>query len=288
MSQKRKRQDTASQSHNTLVWFRFPTLVQWEILRFVVKITQDPDFLRTLQRVCKSWNSVLLDWTFWAPVFAEIKNQRQRLVPKGIGYLVQPNPLKHLNPIDLYATKKPIHGQWCSGFGAVIQSGVLYEGQFWGGLYHGPGILYEGASPRSPALRYQGNFKEHHLHCTDGDSEYLMGDGTVFKGNIKFKNNNYYCYGLFRYPDNHPEFPGQYWWVGLQITWIQLIFSGECYLGDVLENDRHGKGMILRPDRSIVYANFVHNKIHGQALEVEFPSGNTKTTVYQNGVPLIK
>lgn len=73
-----------------------------------------------------------------------------------------------------------------------------------------------------------------------------------------------------------------------EIALIIFIHSstGECYLGDVLENDRHGTGMILMPDRSIVYATFIHNEIHGKALHIDFPSGATRSIEYRFGVPL--
>ena len=140
-----------------------------------------------------------------------IRIHRQKLIPAGIEYLIRPDPLKHLSPIDLYAIKQPIEGQWRSRFGTIITGGSLYEGNLWGGLFHGSGILYEHSGKRSPALRYQGKFKEHHLHCVGtNECEYLMSDGTVFNGTIEYRDGSYYCNGLFWYSEQHPRFPGTF------------------------------------------------------------------------------
>ena len=54
----------------------------------------------------------------------------------------------------------------------------------------------------------------------------------------------------------------------------------------MLENDRHGKGMILKPDGTIVYASFIHNQIHRQALFIDPTTGSTSSIDYRFGVPL--
>ena len=208
MSSSRKR-NRAKAGNHYFHWTDFPRLIQWEILRWVITMTRDPQFLKNIRLVSKVWNDTLTDWIFWFPIFEKIRIERQKLVPEGIEYLVRPESLKHLNPIDLYATKIPVQGKWPSGLGTVIRGGSLYEGNLWGGLFHGPGALYEHSGNLSPALRYQGHFKEHHLHCIDGECEYLMSDGTVFNGTIEYRNGHYYCNGLFRYSDQHPRFPGK-------------------------------------------------------------------------------
>ena len=186
----------------------FPKLVQWEILRWVIRFTQQPELLKHLCLISKVWHLALTDWSFWYPIFEDVRIQRQKLVPPGIQYLIRPPSLVHLNPIQLYTTKLPAHGKWFSGFATVIRGASLYEGSVWGNLPHGSGVLYEHAGQKSPALRYHGGFKQNHLHCTTGDCEYLMGDGTVFKGNIEYRDRNYHCQGLFKYSDQHAQFPG--------------------------------------------------------------------------------
>lgn len=44
--------------------------------------------------------------------------------------------------------------------------------------------------------------------------------------------------------------------------------------------------MILKPNGSIVYASFIHNEIHGQALFIDSATGATRSIEYRFGVPL--
>lgn len=200
---------TTIENQSIFNWTDFPKLVQWEILRWVITITRDPQLLQQLCLVSKLWNQLLNDWLLWFPIFETIRNERESIVPPGIEYLVRPNSLRHLNPINLFATKILADGEWPSGLGTVIRHRrSLFEGSLWGGRFHQSGVLYEHASEHSPAFRYQGRFKEHHLSCTDGHCEYLMGDGTVFNGCIEYRDRQHYCNGLFRYSDTHPRFAG--------------------------------------------------------------------------------
>jgi len=245
-------------------WSVFDTLLVYKILQALVS-TSTPDYIQNVvQLVCKQWQNVLCNqWFFWKPIFDKLANERQKLLSPGLVYQIRPQVFSHLNCLQLWKTKFPVSIDSTDIFSGVgcrfFKHGGFYEGQIAGNRFHGLGVLYQTAGDRSPAFRYNGQFKWNDFSGTG--CEYAMANGDIFTGECrKSANGQYLCNGKWDY------------------------HTGDRYIGEILENSRHGEGTYYSAsDGSTYHGGWYHNQRHGRGL-ITLADGTTKNCYYQNGI----
>ena len=216
-------------------------------------------------------------------------------VYKGSGALVFPNG-------DIY------EGKWVDGKmegqGKSAQTNGSYlEGEFKGDcFYNGRGVLVK---PDGTVLlgiwklgRLEGDFTKHSILSDLGISapiskpvgktstvntpsdryqEVINPDGSVLKG--EFNDGKIYNgSGTMHLPDG----------VVHEGTWVNGMMEGRgkqttkkmCYVGELMNNLRHGYGISTQPDGVIWEGEWVQNKMHGQG-KLSFPTGQVYEGQFQ-------
>ena len=145
----------------------------------------------------------------------------------------------------------------CNGNGHLIIDGQLdYEGQFENNQKNGFGIeKYNDGSV------YEGNF----LHGEkNGQGKYTFPNGEYYEGN--FKNDLYEGEGVYEWPQEGRRYQGQFHLGNIEGNGVSQYSDGSSYSGHYVGGVKQGEGSYTWNNGQTFIGNWLNNELHGKGI----------------------